>query len=81
MQRLKNIYMRKYNPEEKKKTSSFPLAELKSVYLRLPSKKVKDDTFNPRAKIRNSILTKRKVSRRVLLQRKLEKINRLSRER
>jgi hypothetical protein len=26
-------------PEEKKRTTSFPLAELKSVYLRLPSKK------------------------------------------
>ena len=34
--------------EEKKKTTSFPLAELKSVYLRLPSKKASDETFNPR---------------------------------
>jgi len=49
------------NPEEKREDFfSFPLARLKSVYLRLPSKKVKDGTFNPRTKIRNSVLTKRR---------------------
>ena len=52
----------KYTSAKKiqRKPFSLPSGRVKNVYLRLPSKKARDGTFNPRTKIRNSVLTKRR---------------------
>ena len=55
----RKIHKRKKNQRKKRKLF-FPLGGLKNVYPQLPSKKASDGTFNPRTKIRNSVLTKRR---------------------